>query len=113
MKCSSIRFFYKSGEHSKALRHLLKYASTSQDDSEALNLAIEVVGTAPPNQPHLTRYRVTEELEIFLGLFTYYRRVSVHITFFTFSRRTLNLKISTDMLCKMSQFKIWLAMNIP
>ena len=49
------RFFYKSGEHSKALRHLLKYASTSQDDSEALNLAIEVVGTAPPNQPHLTR----------------------------------------------------------
>ena len=50
-----LRFFYKAGEHSKALRHLLKYASTSQDDSEALNLAIEVVGTAPPNQPHLTR----------------------------------------------------------
>ena len=36
------RFYYRAGEHSKALRHLLKVASTSQDEAEAINLAIEV-----------------------------------------------------------------------
>ncbi len=47
------RFFYKAGQYSKALRHLLRSASSSQDDSEALNLAIEVVGAS--NQSHLSR----------------------------------------------------------
>ena len=57
------RFFHKAGEHSKALRQLLKAASSSTTappsdgsgnlssvgsaaDSEALNLAIEVVGSS-------------------------------------------------------------------
>ena len=36
------RFYHRAGEHSKALRHLLKVAGNTADDSEALNLAIEV-----------------------------------------------------------------------
>ena len=37
------RFYYKSGDSSKALRHLLKAASSGESDgAEALNLAIEV-----------------------------------------------------------------------
>ena len=63
------RFFYKAGEHSKALRQLLKAAASSTSastadnsnlssigvnaDSEALNLAIEVVGAS--GQGHLSR----------------------------------------------------------
>ena len=48
------RFYYKAGQYSKALRHLLKVAtSNNSDDSEALNLAIEVVGRS--NDPHLSR----------------------------------------------------------
>ena len=64
------RFFHKAGEHSKALRQLLKAASSSTTappsdgsgnlssvgsaaDSEALNLAIEVVGSS--GQGHLSR----------------------------------------------------------
>ena len=68
---SNCRFFYKAGEHSKALRQLLKAASASTSapstsdgstnlssvgtsaDSEALNLAIEVVGAS--GQGHLSR----------------------------------------------------------
>ena len=65
-----LRFFYKAGEHSKALRQLLKAAASSTSapssdanntlssigvsaDSEALNLAIEVVGAS--GQGHLSR----------------------------------------------------------
>ena len=64
------RFFHKAGEHSKALRQLLKAAASSTTappsdgsgnlssvgtaaDSEALNLAIEVVGSS--GQGHLSR----------------------------------------------------------
>ena len=47
------RFYHRAGEHSKALRHLLKVASASQDDGEAINLAIEVVGAS--GQGHLSR----------------------------------------------------------
>ncbi|XP_023331956.1 WD repeat-containing protein 19 [Eurytemora carolleeae] len=47
------RFYYRAGEHSKALRHLLKVAASTNDDSEALNLAIEVVGSS--GQAHLAR----------------------------------------------------------
>ena len=49
------RFFYKAGDHSKSLRHLLKAASSGEtsNDSDALNLAIEVVGAS--NQSHLSR----------------------------------------------------------
>merc|ERR1719266_40092 len=32
------RFYNQAGEHSKALRHLLKQASTAQDEAEAINL---------------------------------------------------------------------------
>ena len=32
------RFFHKAGHHSKALRHLLKSAASSNDDADALNL---------------------------------------------------------------------------
>ena len=35
------------------MRHLLKSAASSHDDSEALNLAIEVVGAS--GQAHLSR----------------------------------------------------------
>ena len=34
------KFYYKAGQHSKALRHLLKSASSSNDDAEAITLAI-------------------------------------------------------------------------
>ena len=37
----------------QALRHLLKVAQSTADDSEALNLAIEVVGSS--GQAHLAR----------------------------------------------------------
>ncbi len=37
----------------QSLRHLLKAAASNNDDSEALNLAIQVVGAA--NQAHLAR----------------------------------------------------------
>jgi len=47
------RFYYRAGEHSKALRHLLKVAASTTDDSEPLNLAIEVVGAS--GQSHLAR----------------------------------------------------------
>ena len=47
------RFYHRAGEHSKALRHLLKVATTSQDEVEAINLAIEVVGSS--GQGHLSR----------------------------------------------------------
>ena len=56
------RFFSKAGHHSKALRHLLKAASSSSvvagedsggGEAEALNLAVEVVGKA--GDPHLSR----------------------------------------------------------
>ena len=47
------RFYHRAGEHSKALRHLLKVAGNTADDSEALNLAIEVVGDS--GQTHLSR----------------------------------------------------------
>ena len=66
---SYFRFFYKAGEHSKALRQLLKAAASSTSastadnsnlssigvnaDSEAVNLAIEVVGAS--GQGHLSR----------------------------------------------------------
>ncbi len=56
------RFFLKSGEHSRALRHLLKYAATSQDDAEALNLAVEVVASSPSDEPHLTRSNMISNL---------------------------------------------------
>ena len=47
------RFFYKAGHYSKSMRHLLKTAASSNDDAEALNLAIEVVGAS--GQAHLSR----------------------------------------------------------
>ena len=48
------RFYQRAGEHGKALRHLLRVAATSQDqDNQAINLAIEVVGTS--GQAHLAR----------------------------------------------------------
>ncbi len=50
------RFFYRAGQHSKALRHLLKSASSSNDDAEAITLAIEVVGSS--GQAHLSRQLV-------------------------------------------------------
>ena len=39
------RFYHRAGEHSKALRHLLKQAATSEE-AEALSLAIQVVGVS-------------------------------------------------------------------
>ena len=50
------KFYLKAGEHNRALRHLLKVASSSQDDGEAINLAIEVVTST--EQPQLSRQLV-------------------------------------------------------
>ena len=50
------KFFFKAGQYSKALRHLLKSASSSNDDAEAIALAIEVVGAS--GQAHLSRQLV-------------------------------------------------------
>ena len=36
------RFYHRAGEHSKALRHLLKQAATSSEEGEAISLAIQV-----------------------------------------------------------------------
>ena len=44
---------FKSKTCVQALRHLLKVAASTNDDSEALNLAIEVVGSS--GQAHLAR----------------------------------------------------------
>ena len=52
------RFYYKAGDPSKALRHLLKAASSGESEgADALNLAIEVVGSAETgsDQQHLSR----------------------------------------------------------
>ena len=40
------RFYHRAGEHSKALRHLLKQAATSSEEGEAISLAIQVVGVS-------------------------------------------------------------------
>jgi WD repeat-containing protein 19 len=50
------RFFFKAGHHSKAVKQLMKVIVSNSgggEDSEALNLAIEVVGQS--GDPHLSR----------------------------------------------------------
>ncbi|CAB4063815.1 WDR19 [Lepeophtheirus salmonis] len=52
------KFFHKAGQHSKALRHLLKVSGSSTSEAEALDLAVEVVASAKKSDHHLFRQLV-------------------------------------------------------
>merc|ERR1719273_2524103 len=56
------RFFHKAGHHSKALRHLLKSAASSNDDADALNLAREEQAQGNYRNAHDVLFNMHQEL---------------------------------------------------